>query len=256
MALLYQKEGRIAYFTINRPEAFNSIDPETTMEFKEAMADFRDDPDMWVGIITGAGDKAFSAGADLKKMVPWIRGNADNPEQWRAILLMGMEVWKPIIAAINGATLGGGLELALGCDIRIASENATFGQPEVKVGLIPGWGGTQRLTRFVSRAKAAELLLIGGTIKAQEALNIGLINEVVPQAELMTTAKKWADRLCGAAPLAVRAAKEAMIKGMDLPLKEGLDVEAKLFLDLFSTADYEEGVSAFVEKRKPEFKAK
>ena len=256
MALLYRKEGRIAYFTINRPEAFNAIDPETIREFGEAMRDFSDDPDMWVAIITGAGEKAFSAGADLKEAVPWVKSIPDQPEKWRTILLAGLEVWKPLIAAINGAALGGGLELALGCDIRIASENATLGQPEVRVGLIPGWGGTQRLTRFIPRAKAAELLLVGGTINAQEAYRIGLVNEVVPQAELMTAAKRWADRLCEASPLAVRAAKEAMIKGMDMPLKEGLQVELELFTSLLRTEDHEEALKAFIEKRKPEFKAR
>ena len=170
--------------------------------------------------------------------------------------MRGLEVWKPLIAAINGMALGGGLELALACDIRIAAENATFGQPEVRLSLIPGWGGTQRLPRAVPLAKAAELVLTGRTIDAKEAYRIGLVNEVVPLAELLSKANKWAEEICQLGPLGVRAAKEAMMRGMEMPLTEGLRLEQMIFDSLRHTEDAVEGPKAFVEKRPPVFKAK
>ena len=256
MAIDYKKEGRIATFTINRPEAMNAMNMEAVRELHKAMVDFKDDPDLWVGIITGAGDRAFCVGADIKDTLPFMKEHRDDPWSFPALLMRGLEIWKPLIAAINGLALGGGLEIALACDIRIASEKARLGTPEITLGLIPGWGGTQRLPRMVPRCKAAELLLMGRPIDAQEAYRIGLVNKVVPPEEVMPTAKEWAEVICQAGPLAVRAAKEAMIRGCSLTLEDGLRLENSLEAYLLGTEDFTEGTTAFVEKRKPVYKAK
>lgn len=252
MGLLYEKEDKIVTITLNRPEALNSLDPQTCQEFSSAVIRFRDDPEALVAIITGAG-KAFCTGADIKKLVPaWADGSFQVPP----MIMRGLEIWKPLIAAINGAALGGGLEVALACDLRIAAENAIFGQPEVRWSLIPGWGATQRLPRAISRAKAAELILMGTNIDAKEALSLGLVNKVVPLAELMPTAKKWAAKICENGPLGVRAAKEAMIRGSSMALEDGVRLEELLFNNLLSTEDVKEGLSAFSEKRKPVYKGR
>ena len=257
MALIdYKKEGRIAIFTINRPEALNAINVPAIQELHEAMIDFRDDPELWVGIITGAGDKAFCAGADIKDMLPFMKEHLPDERAIPATPMRGLELWKPLIAAINGNALGGGLELALACDIRIASEKAQLGLPEVTLGLIPGWGGTQRLPRMVPWCKAAELVLTGKPVDAQEAYRIGLVNAVVPPEAVMPTAREWAEVICRAGPLAVRAAKEAMIRGNSLTLEDGLRLENALEAYVMSTEDYTEGTKAFLEKRKPDYKAK
>ena len=256
MVIDYKKEDRIAIFTINRPQAMNAINMEVVRELREAMVDFRDDPELWVGIITGAGEKAFSAGADIKDTLSFIKEHRDSPWAFPASLWRGLEIWKPLIAAINGIAVGGGLEIALACDIRIASEKARLGTPEVTLGLIPGWGGTQRLPRMVPWCKAAEMVLTGRIINAQEAYRIGLVNEVVPPERVMPRAKEWADVICQAAPLAVRAAKEAMVRGYSLTLEEGLRLENSLEAYLVGTEDFTEGTTAFVEKRKPDYKAK
>jgi len=253
MPVLYEESDKIATITIDRPQALNSFDPQTVKEFSEALISFRDSPDAWVGIITGSGKKAFSAGADLKALIPVM---GEKTFVMPPMIMRGLEIWKPLIAAINGMALGGGLEIAMACDIRIAAENATFGQPEVRWGLMPGWGGTQRLPRFIPRAKAAELLLMGNTIDANEAYRIGLVNKVVPFDELMPTAREWAAKICENGPLAVRAAKEAMIRGLNMSLEDGLYLEKYLFDYLTGTEDFKEGVSAFAEKRKPQYKAK
>jgi len=256
MVIDYKKEDRIAIFTINRPQAMNAINMEVVRELREAMVDFRDDPELWVGIITGAGEKAFSAGADIKDTLSFIKEHRDSPWAFPASLWRGLEIWKPLIAAINGIAVGGGLEIALACDIRIASEKARLGTPEVTLGLIPGWGGTQRLPRMVPWCKAAEMVLTGRIINAQEAYRIGLVNEVVPPERVMPRAKEWADVICQAAPLAVRAAKEAMVRGYSLTLEEGLRLENSLEAYLMGTEDFTEGTTAFMEKRKPDYKAK
>jgi len=256
MAIDYKKEGKIAIFTINRPEMRNCMSPQALQELHEAMVDFRDDPELWVGIITGAGEKAFCAGADIKEQLPFMKEHCDQPWATPATPMRGLDIWKPLIAAINGVALGGGMEIALACDIRIASENARLGTPEVNLGLIPGWGGTQRLPRVIPWCKAAELLLMGKLMDAQEALRIGLVNKVVPQEEVMPTAKEWAEVICQAGPLAVRAAKEAMIRGSSLTLEDGLRLEHSLEVYLMGTEDFTEGSAAFVEKRKPVYKAK
>jgi E-phenylitaconyl-CoA hydratase len=256
MSIDYKKEGKIAIFTLNRPEALNSIDPESLKELSRALTDFKTDDELMVGIITGTGDRAFSVGADIKTMLPEIKKTRGQPSAGPPTIMRGLDLWKPLVAAINGACLGGGLEIALACDLRIASENATFGLPEVTLGLIPGWGGTQRLPRVIPFAKAAELLLTGRPINAQEAYRIGLVNKVVPLPELMPLARQMAEMLCRPAPLAVRAAKQAMIQGTSLSLEGGLKLEKTLTDFLVTTEDFDEGCKAFAEKRKPVFKAK
>lgn len=253
MALLYEKEDKIVIITLNRPESLNAYDWEQTQEFSEAIVKFRDDPDAWAAIITGAGDKAFSAGADLKKLVPAAQ-ETGQPEYVH--IMTGLRIYKPFIAAVNGLALGGGLETVLACDIRIAAENARFGVPEVRWSVIPGWGGTQRLPRMIPWAKAAELLFTGTAIDAQEAYRIGLVNLVVPLSELMPTAKEWARRICQNGPLALRAAKESMMEGINMTLDEGLKLEKSLVDKLLMTEDAKEGVKAFNEKRKPVFKGR
>jgi len=255
LAIDYKKEGRIATFTINQG-AVNAMNVQAIRELHETMVDFRDDPDLWVGIITGAGEKAFCGGADIKDYLPFHKEHRYSPWEMPATLMRGLELWKPLIAAINGLALGGGLEIALACDIRIASENARLGTPEVGLGLIPGWGGTQRLPRMVPWCKAAEIILMARPIDAQEAYRIGLVNKVVPLEQLMPTAKEWAEVICQAGPLAMRAGKEAMIRGYGMTLEEGLRLEDSLFAYLLGTEDFEEGSRAFVEKRKPVYKAK
>ena len=256
MAVDYKKEGRIAIFTINRPEAMNAINVQAVQELHEAMVSFRDDPEVWVGIITGAGERAFCCGADIKDMLPFMKEHRDSPWAVPATPMRGLDMWKPLVAAINGLALGGGLEIALACDIRIASETARFGTPEVTLGLMPGWGGTQRLPRMLPWCKAAEILLMGRIIDAEEAYRISLVNKVVPQDKVMPTAKEWAEAICQAGPLAVRAAKEAMIRGSSMTLDEGLRLENSLVSYLAGTEDFTEGTTAFVEKRKPVYKAK
>lgn len=251
MLVLYEKSDQVATITINRPEAFNSISPEVLQEFSETLIRFRDDSDVLVGIITGAGKRAFSAGADIRTMIPKL---TDRAYVQPPTIMRGMEIWKPLIAAVNGMALGGGMEIAMSCDIRIAAENASFGQPEVKWAFIPGWGGTQRLTRLVTRAKAAELILMGNTIDAAEAYRIGLVNKVVPQDELLTTAREWATRICENGPIAVRAAKEAMVRGFNMNLEDGLYLEKYIFDNALASRDAQEGMRAFAEKRKPQYK--
>jgi len=256
MAIEYKKEGKIAIFTLNRPEALNSMDPTGMKELSQALIDFRNDNELWVGIITGVGERAFCAGADIKTMLPYMKEIRGQIWQLPPTILRGLDLWKPMVAAVNGVCVGGGLEIAIACDIRIAAENATFGSPEVRLGLIPGWGATQRLPRVIPWAKAAEMLFTGRPIDAQEAYRVGLVNKVVTLAELMTEAKKMAETLLEPAPLAVRAAKQAMYQGTSVDLQEGLQIEAMLNDFCMSTQDFEEGTKAFVEKRKPQFKAK
>jgi E-phenylitaconyl-CoA hydratase len=263
MAILYEKKGRIGLITINRPEAMNAIDPETTEELSKAWLDFREDPDLWVGILTGAGDKAFSAGADLKKLIPFLAklspiARREREEKFPGLggITRGLNIWKPIIAAINGFCLAGGLEMALACDLRVAADHATFGLLEVSRGIIPGAGGTQRLPRMIPMAKAMEMILLAQRIDAQEALRLGLVNRVVPLPEVLPTAMKMAEAILQNGPLAVRAAKEAVLRGLSMTLDEGLRLECVLQSYLLTTEDAIEGPRAFAEKRKPQYKAR
>jgi len=252
----YAKEGKIAIFTINRPEALGALNVEGMRQLHNALLDFRDDENLWVGIITGTGDKVFSAGVDVKDYLPFVKRTTDRPWQRPAGIMRGLDIWKPLIAACNGLTYGGGLEIALACDIVIASENATFALPEVRVGVCPGGGGTQRLPRTIPRRIAAEMLFTGKPIGAQEAYRIGLVNKVVPLDQLMPEAKKLAEAICEAAPLAVRTAKEAMMRGLSMSLEDGLRLEDDFQTYIMSTKDFEEGITAFLEKRKPKFEGK
>ena len=254
MAVDYEKEGRVAIFTINRPEAMNALNADVQRELHETMVDFRDDPDLWVAIITGAGDRAFSAGADIKGFRP---GTGEVGETRREEPPARADtIWKPFIAAIHGYCLGGGLELAMTCDIRIAAEDSQLGQPEVNIGFMPGGGGTQRLPRFVPRAWAAWILLTGERIDAQEAYRIGLVNKVVPLDQLMPTAKEIANTICERGPLGVRATKEAYLKGYNMTLEEGLQLEREKVAYIQTTEDFMEGARAFAQKRPPQYKAK
>jgi enoyl-CoA hydratase/carnithine racemase len=261
MAILYAHDGRIVTITLNRPEAMNSIDPETHRELCKAWIRFRDDPEAWVAILTGAGEKAFCAGADLKKLIPQAfgpgaSGGRSHNDYGLGGITRGLEIWKPLIAAVNGYALAGGLELVLACDLRVAAEHATFGLTEVRWAIMPGAGGTQRLPRAVPLAKAMEMILTAETVSAAEAHRIGLVNAVVPPAEVLPTARRWAETICERGPLAVRAAKEAIIRGLSLPLADGLRLEALLSGTLRGTEDAAEGPRAFAEKRKPAFKAR
>jgi enoyl-CoA hydratase/carnithine racemase len=261
-SVLYAQKDKIVTITINRPEAMNAIDPETHQALIEAWTRFRDDESAWVAILTGAGDKAFSAGADLKKLIPTVftrdgqgRGRHHHDPGLGGIT-RGLEIWKPMIAAVNGHCLAGGLEQALACDLRLAAPHATFGLTETRWALMPGAGGTQRLPRAVPLAKAMEMILMAQPITAEEAYRIGLVNKVVPLPELMPTAMAWAETLCERGPLAVRAAKEAVLRGLAMPLPDGLRLEAFLSNTLRGTEDAVEGPKAFAEKRKPSFKAR
>ena len=251
----YKKEGKIAVFTINRPEALNSLSPNALALMAEVMMDFRDDKNLWVGIVTGAGEKAFCAGLDLRSAPPGTSLDPLKDGKRIPTLVRGLQIWKPLIAAVNGYAFGGGCEISLACDIRIAAENAQFGLTEVTLGLIPSWGGTQRLPRMIPFGKAIEMILMGKRITAQEAYNLNLVSKVVPQKELMATAREWANQICTCAPLAVRAAKEAVFRGRDMTLAEGLALETELAAKVMQTADFTEGRQAFIEKRKANFKA-
>jgi E-phenylitaconyl-CoA hydratase len=263
MSIIYEKKERIAVITINRPEVRNALDFEAIEALNKAWLDFRDDPNVWVAIITGAGDKAFSAGADVRKIGEFYsklssaeRLEMAEKEPGLGGITRNLEIWKPIIAAINGYCLAGGMEIALSCDIRIASENAVFGLTEARLGIMPGAGGTQRLPRLIPLAKALEMMLLAKRIDAQEALQIGLINKVVPLSELMPTAMETAQTIGERGPLAVRAIKKAVLRGLEMPLREGLLLEQYLAEPLRQSEDAKEGIRAFIEKRKPEFKGK
>ncbi len=255
--VLYEKKDRIAYITINRPEAMNSINPPTTEELWEVWCDFRDDPDVWVAILTGAGERAFSAGNDLKYQAthPEARGMMSPPGGFGGITNR-FECYKPMIAAVNGYALGGGLEMALACDIIIAADHARLGLPEPTVGLNPGAGGIHRLPRHIPLKIAMGMLLTGRHITAQEAYRIGLVNEVVPLDDLIPCAERWAQEILRCAPISIRSTKEAALKGLDLPLDAAMN--NKFYLDemMRHSEDSVEGPKAFAEKREPQWKGK
>ncbi|MDA8233356.1 MAG: enoyl-CoA hydratase-related protein [Clostridia bacterium] len=255
MSVLFNKEGHVAYVTLNRPDALNALDPDSWKELHEILRNIKEDPDIRVTVLTGAGEKSFCTGSDLKKTMPpkdcFASSYFDSDN-----LLAPMEMWKPIIAAINGYCIGGGLEMALACDIRIASSKASFALSEVKVGSLPGLGGTQRLVRAIPKAYAMKMLLTAERIDAQEALRIGLVSDVVAPEELLETAKKMAEKIASNAPLSVKAAKQAVVVGTDLPIKQGSMFEGLLWGILRDTEDRIEGRVAFAEKRSPEYKGK
>jgi E-phenylitaconyl-CoA hydratase len=253
----YAVEDHLARVTIDRPEKHNAMDPEIYRALSEAWIEIRDDPEVRVALVTGAGEEAFSAGADLEQTI--TPGERGWDEFWRTqaepILNNGLEVWKPVVAAVNGYCLAGGLTLLLATDIRIAGEDATFGLSEVKRGILPGNGGTQRTIRQLPDAIAKELLLTGDRIDAQEAARWGLVNEVVPPEDVVSTAEAYAERLVENAPLAMQAIKELAVRGRDLPLDEGIRLEESFQRHLWETDDAVEGVEAFREDREPEWRA-
>jgi len=259
--VIYEKRGRVGIVTINRPERMNAIDPQTSAELHEAWCDFRDDDELWVGIFTGAGEKAFSAGNDLVAMSQAQQqgSNAVSAAFSRAPfggITRNFECWKPMIAAINGYCLAGGLEMALACDIRIAAEHAVFGLPEVTRAIIAGAGGTQRLPRLVPFGPALELILTGGKFDAAWAKKYGLVNHVVAASEVMPRALALAEAICENGPLAVRLAKEAVYRGRSMTLEEGMRLENEQSRKVMASEDAREGPLAFAQKRKPQYRGK
>jgi len=246
------REDQILVVTMNRPEKRNSLPPESHPEMERIWDEFVADPGLRVGILTGAGDKAFCAGSDLSGYQAGYDGTL--PPTGGGGLTHRLDRRKPVIAAVNGFALGGGCELAMACTLRIAADTARFGQPEINLGLIPGFAGTQRLARLVGKAKAMELILTGNPIPASEALAIGLVNRVVPAANLMSEARALAAELAAKPAIALRYAMEAINSGLEMPFVEACRLEASLFGMLTATDDMKEGTRAFLEKRKPEFK--
>jgi len=255
--LLFEKRDQIAYLTVNRPKVLNALNMETMEELRRAFTAAREDLDVRVVIFTGSGEKAFIAGADIGELAKndAIRGK-EYTHRGQSVLDLIENLGKPVIACINGFALGGGCEIAMACTMRLASENAKLGQPEVKLGIIPGYGGTQRLPRLVGKGLAMQLVLAGEMISAQEALRIGLVNEVTPPAELIPRAEAIARKIIANAPLAVQYAMEAVNKGMEMTLAEGLYLEATLFGVCCASEDKTEGTTAFLEKRPAKFKGK
>lgn len=252
--VILKKEDYLAIVIINRPNALNALNKQTLEELNDAIEDIKNDPVIKVAIITGAGNKAFVAGADIAYMQNLSVQEARAFAEYGQRVLRTIETMeKPVIAAINGYALGGGCELAMACDIRLAAENAVFGQPEVGLGIPPGLGGTQRLSRLVGEGRAKELIFTGDSIKADEAYRIGLVNHVYPAAELEEQAKKMAQKIARQSAMAVGYSKYAINKGMQVDIDTGMSIESSAFGICFSGADQREGMSAFLEKRKPRF---
>jgi enoyl-CoA hydratase len=255
--LLFEKKGAIAVLTVNRPQVLNALNMATLEELRAVLTAVKNDSEVRVLLLTGAGEKAFVAGADIKELATH---NAVSGKEYthrgQAVIDLVENLGKPVIACVNGFALGGGCELAMACTLRLASENARFGQPEVKLGLIPGYGGTQRLPRLVGKGIALQQILTGEMISAAEAYRIGLVNEVVPPGELMGRAEAIASKIAANAPVAVQYVIEAVNKGMEMPLAEGLYLEATLFGLCCATEDMGEGTTAFLEKRAAKFKGK
>ena len=255
--ILLEKKNAIAYVTVNRPKVLNALNMATMEELGAAFLDIRNDSSIRVAILTGAGEKAFVAGADIGELAKQnpVSGK-EFAHRGQAVLDLIENLGKPVIACINGFALGGGCELALACSMRLASDNAKLGQPEVKLGIIPGYGGTQRLPRLVGKGIAMQMVLAGEMITAQEAHRIGLVNEVTAAAELIPRAEAVAAKIITNAPLAVQYAMEAVNKGMEMTLSEGLYLEAVLFAVACATEDKKEGTTAFLEKRAAVFKGR
>jgi enoyl-CoA hydratase len=253
--LLFAVDGGVATITINRPKALNALNSAVMGEINAAITQCRKDDAVKAVIITGAGEKSFVAGADISQMATL------RPQQAMAFMEFGIETFrmietlpKPVIAAVNGFALGGGTELAMSCDFRFASENARFGQPEILIGLIPGWGGTQRLARLIGMGRAKELIMGGDQVNAQRAYEIGLVNKVFPLDQLLPEAKKFAAKLAGLPGFALKMAKDAINFGYDLSLDNAMRLETECCSQCFSTDDQKEGMKAFMEKRKAAFK--
>ncbi len=255
--VLYEKKGAIAYVTLNRPKVLNALNQQTWEDLRAAFEDARDDTVVRGVILTGAGDKAFIAGADISELANVTAVEAQKSSSYgQGVLDLIEDLGKPVVAAVNGFALGGGCETAMACTIRVASENAKFGQPEVKLGIIPGGGGTQRLPRLVGKGRALQLILSGEMIGAQEAYRIGLVNEVVPAADLIARAEAILKQIFANAPIAVKFALEAVNKGLETNLAEGLSLEAALFGLCAGTEDKKEGTQAFLQKRAAQFQGR
>jgi enoyl-CoA hydratase len=255
--LIVETDAGVATVTINRPKLLNALNTQTLDELRRVMLELKHDENVRAVVLTGAGEKSFVAGADINELA------TQTPITGREHAIAGQHVLdliehlgKPVIAAINGFALGGGCELAMACTIRLAADTAKLGQPEINLGLVPGYAGTQRLARIIGKGRALELLLTGDHVPAQEAHRLGLVNRVVPAAELMTEAKKLATALAAKAPIAVRYILEAVQKGVEMPFPQAQIFEATLFGLVASTEDMREGTKAFLEKRKAEFKGK
>jgi enoyl-CoA hydratase len=252
--VLYEKKGAIAYVTVNRPKVLNALNARTIAELRAAFEEARGDEAVRGVILTGAGGKAFVAGADITELAKVTAVEAaEMTTNGQAVTSLIEGLGKPVIAAVNGFALGGGCELAMACSIRLATQSARFGQPEVKLGVIPGYGGTQRLPRLVGRGRALQLILSGGMIDAAEAYRIGLVNEVVPADGLIARAEAILQEVFGNAPLAVKFALESVNKGLETSQAEGLVMESSFFAICAATDDKKEGTSAFLEKRAPTF---
>jgi enoyl-CoA hydratase/carnithine racemase len=252
--VLYEKKGAIAYVTLNRPKVLNALNTPTWADLAAAFHEARDDADVRGVILTGAGDRAFIAGADIGELAHLGAFEAQESSRFgQGVLDLIENLGKPVIAAINGFALGGGCETAMACTIRIAVESAKFGQPEVALGLIPGGGGTQRLPRLVGKGRALQLILSGEMISALEAYRIGLVNEIVPAADLIARAEAILKKIASNAPIAIKLALEAANKGAETSQSEGLLLEAGYFGLCAATDDKREGTNAFLEKRAPQF---
>jgi enoyl-CoA hydratase/carnithine racemase len=252
--VLYEKKNDIAYVTVNRPKVLNALNTPTWKDLRTAFEDARDDATIRGVILTGAGNKAFVAGADISELAQASGFEAEQSSRFgQEVLDLIENLGKPVIAAVNGFALGGGCETAMACTVRLAVETAKFGQPEVTLGLVPGGGGTQRLPRLVGKGRALQLILSGEMISAQEAFRIGLVNEIVPAAELIARAEAILKKIAANAPIAVKLALEAVNKGMETSQSEGLLLEASYFGLCAATEDKKEGTSAFLEKRVPHF---
>ena len=255
--VLYEKRGAIAYVTLNRPKVLNALKQAVFAELKSAFEDARNDASIRGVILTGSGDKAFAAGADIAEMSNYTgieAGEATRRAQEVTEIIENLG--KPVIAAVNGFALGGGCELSMACTIRLAVEGAKFGQPEVKIGIMPGAGGTQRLPRLVGKGRALQLILTGEVISAQEAYRIGLVNEIVPSSNLIPRAEAILNQIISNAPLGVKFSIEAVNKGLEASVSEGLLLEASLFAVCAGSEDKKEGTSAFLAKRAPRFQGR
>jgi enoyl-CoA hydratase/carnithine racemase len=255
--VLYEKKDAFAYVTVNRPKVLNALNRQTWTDLRTAFQEARDDDSVRGVILTGAGEKAFIAGADISELVHVTAVEAERSSSFgQAVLNLIENLGKPVIAAINGFALGGGCETAMACTIRIAAENARFGQPEVKLGLLPGGGGTQRLPRLVGKGRALQLILSAEIVDATEAHRIGLVNEVVPAAELIPRAETILKQIFANAPIAVQYSLEAVNKGLETSQAEGLSLEASFFGICAATEDKKEGTTAFLEKRPAKFQGR
>jgi len=254
--IVYEKKDRVAYITLNRPEVMNALHPPANEELWNACCDFRDDSEVWVAILTGAGDRAFCTGQDLRYAARAAEHRPLLPPGGFGAITNRFECYKPIIAALNGYAIGGGLEIALACDIIVAAEHSRFGLTEPTVGRIAGAGGIQRLPRQIPFKIAMGMLLTGRQITTDEAYRIGLVNEIVPLQELIPCAERWAADILRCAPLSVQASKQGALQGMDLPLEAAINNNYYLFQKTRLSEDYVEGARAFVEKRKPQWKGR